>query len=188
MHHGKVATAHLAPRYGGPFRTLGDVLIPEDDVPPAFYVNPADYERWMYLKGAKRERRVCKSSGHPYTYSEGPMLFPDALDAPSRTVLTGEGGSGASRTKHVVRAQDGRMRRLTPVELERLFGFPDDWTNAGMTDVQRAFCMGNALVVGLVQRIGQAMCAYDSRRQMIKLQEGSQRTFSGDTTDAADAA
>ena len=48
----------------------------------------------------------------------------------------------------MVRADDGRLRRLTPVELERLNGFPDDWTNTGMSDGKRAFMMGNALVVG----------------------------------------
>jgi DNA (cytosine-5)-methyltransferase 1 len=47
-------------------------------------------------------------------------------------------------------------RRLLPVELERLNGFPDGWT-AGMPDTKRAFCMGNALVVGLVRRIGDAL-------------------------------
>ena len=49
--------------------------------------------------------------------------------------------------------QDGRHRRLTPIELERLNGFPDDWTD-GYSDSRRAFLMGNALVVGVVERIG----------------------------------
>ena len=51
---------------------------------------------------------------------------------------------------------DGRLRRLTPVEMERLNGFPDDWT-AGVSDGRRAFLMGNALVVGLVAKIGSAL-------------------------------
>ena len=42
-----------------------------------------------------------------------------------------------------------------PVELERLNGFPDDWTKLdGVSDNKRAFLMGNALVIGVVQQIG----------------------------------
>ena len=91
-----------------------------------------------------------------YCYNEGPLPFPDPLDRPGRTVLTAEGGTSPSRFKHVVETPSGRYRRLTPVELERLNGFPDGWTE-GMTPGQRAFCMGNALVVGLVERIGRVL-------------------------------
>ncbi len=62
-----------------------------------------------------------------------------------------------SRFKHVIDAGDGRLRRLTPLELERLNGFPDDWTDTGMPGGRRAFMMGNALVVGLVSRVGEAL-------------------------------
>ena len=34
---------------------------------------------------------------------------------------------------------------------------PDDWTDTGMPDGRRAFMMGNALVVGLVEQIGAAL-------------------------------
>ena len=44
------------------------------------------------------------------------------------------------------------LRRLTPIELERLNMFPDNHTN-GATDAKRAFFMGNALVVGIVERL-----------------------------------
>ena len=53
-------------------------------------------------------------------------------------------------------ATDGRFRRLTPVEMERLNGFPDNWTE-GITDGRRAFLMGNALVVGIVARISSVL-------------------------------
>lgn len=82
------------------------------------------------------------------------MAFPDALDKPSRTILTGEGGKGASRFKHVVKTSDGRYRRLIPDELDRLQCFPRGWTATGMSDHQRAFCMGNALVTDIPRRIG----------------------------------
>jgi len=45
------------------------------------------------------------------------------------------------------------VRRLVPLELERLNQFPDNHTR-GATDAKRAFFMGNALVIGIVERIG----------------------------------
>ena len=154
----RVATASAAPRYRGRRRTLGDVLIPDAEVPAGFVIDPGQLDRWRYLKGAKREARVA-ANGHAYRYAEGAVAFPDPLDAPSRTVLTGEGGTGPSRFKHVVAMGDGRLRRLTPIELERLNGFPDGWTDTGMSDRWRAFTMGNALVVGIVARIGREVAA-----------------------------
>ena len=136
--------------------TLGDVLVPESQVPDEFFIPTEQLDRWTYLKGAKSEERMSKA-GHPYRYSEGAMSFPDALDRPSRTILTGEGGRGPSRFKHVIECPDGRLRRLVPDELDRLQGFPRGWTDTGMTDGQRAFCMGNALVVGIPHRIGRAL-------------------------------
>jgi DNA (cytosine-5)-methyltransferase 1 len=132
-------------------RTLGDVLLPDDEVPQEFFIRNSQLPQWRYLKGAKREERVA-ANGHVYHYSEGGIPFPDRTDIASRTILTGEGGTSPSRFKHVVQSGEGRFRRLTPVELERLNGFKDGWTE-GMPDGRRAFMMGNALVVGLVERI-----------------------------------
>ena len=68
-----------------------------------------------------------------------------------------EGGTTPSRFKHLILTESGRYRRLTPRELERLNGFPDDWTDTGMPDGRRAFMMGNALVVGLVERVAHSL-------------------------------
>ena len=107
----------------------------------------------MYLKGSKKEMRK-NSQGFEYHYSEGGMIFPDPLDKPSRTIITGEGGKSASRFKHVIKTSKG-YRRLSPVELERLNMFPDNHTKfEGITDTKRAFFMGNALVVGVIEKIG----------------------------------
>lgn len=149
---GHVATCRIVAAYGGERRVLGDVVVDAGDVPDEYWVPDEQLPRWEYLKGAKREERVARN-GHRYWYSEGSMAYPDLLTNPSRTILTGEGGRGASRFKHII-VQDGRHRRLVPDELDRLQGFPAGWTNTGMTDGQRAFCMGNALVVGVVHRIG----------------------------------
>ena len=147
-----VATYDLVPAYDGPRTTIGDVLVPDTDVPDEFFLSPESLGRWEYLKGAKKEPRTAKN-GHEYVYSEGPVAFPDPLDRPSRTILTSEGGSGPSRMKHVVMGDSGRLRRLVPDELDALQGFPKGWTD-GLSDNQRAFCMGNALVVGVPHAIG----------------------------------
>jgi DNA (cytosine-5)-methyltransferase 1 len=151
--------------------TLGSILVNHDDVPAEYFIPRARYGEWSKLKGAKRIERVSRRFGtdHVYTYSEGAITYPDDVDRPSRTILTGEGGVTPSRFKHVVRTPDGRLRRLTPVELERLQGFPDDWTRTRMDgstipDGRRAFFMGNALVVGVVERIGREL-AKDRRER-----------------------
>lgn len=152
-----VLTCNFAEDYVGPRMTLGDVLIDEESVPEQFFIEPEKLETWQYLKNAKKEDRKNKKTGFTYTYSEGKMSFPDPTDKPSRTILTGEGGSGASRFKHVVECPSGRLRRLVPDELDQLQCFPKGWTDTGMTDGHRAFCMGNALVTGVPHRIGEAM-------------------------------
>ncbi len=153
----QVVTGKVAPMYSGPRTVLGDILIPEEDVPAEFFIADSVLPTWTYLKGAKKEERTS-ASGHVYHYAEGAMVFPDALDKPSRTIITGEGGSGASRFKHVVLTPSGRLRRLTPLELERLDMFPDNHTLLdGISDGKRAFFMGNALVVGAIERVGCAL-------------------------------
>ncbi len=136
-------------------RKLEDILVDDADVPEEFYLK-GDMSRWEYMKGSKKEDRITKA-GYTYCYTEGSMVFPDALDNASRTIVTGEGGSTPSRFKHVVKTTKG-LRRLTPVELERLNMFPDDHTaSASSTHAKRAFFMGNALVIGVVEGLGKAL-------------------------------
>ena len=111
---------------------------------------------WEYLKGPKKEKRRTKD-GFEYNYAEGGMIYPDAPDNASRTIITGEGGKSPSRFKHVLETKKG-LRRLTPIELEKLNMFPDDHTKLdGVTDAKRAFFMGNALVVGVIEKIGKEL-------------------------------
>ena len=149
----RVITCKVEEVYKGQFKTLGDVLSPENEVPENYFIDNSQLSRWEYLKGSKREERVNKYTGQTYFYSEGSMAFPDLLTNPSRTILTGEGGASPSRFKHIIKVGE-RYRRLVPDELDKLQGFPKGWTNTGMSDNNRAFCMGNALVVGVVNRIG----------------------------------
>lgn len=146
--------------YDGPRQTLGGNLIGDNFVPEEYIISDEELERWKYEKGAKKIERVSKE-GYKYLFSEGGMSFPDSLDMPSRTIITGEGGSSPSRFKHVVKMQNGKYRRLLPVELERLNMFPDNHTLLpGVSDGRRAFLMGNALVCGIVEQIGKSLYSF----------------------------
>ncbi|HET6398913.1 MAG TPA: DNA (cytosine-5-)-methyltransferase [Candidatus Thermoplasmatota archaeon] len=141
----------------------------EDGVDERFVVPAETLPRWRYLKGAKREERVAKN-GHRYQYAEGAIPFPDHVDHPSRTLLTGEGGTNPSRSNHIL-PYGSRFRVLTPRECERLNGFPDDWTQ-GMPDRWRYFTMGNALVVGLVARMAHHLPKPARREEAVAVAEG----------------
>ena len=152
MVNGLVTTIKTQPNYEGNFTILKD-LIQNGEVTEEFYIDKKDLDKWQYLKGPKKEMRT-NAQGFEYNYSEGGMIFPDPLDKPSRTIITAEGGKSASRFKHVIQTPKG-FRRLSPVELERLNMFPDDHTKLeGVSDTKRAFFMGNALVVGVIEKIG----------------------------------
>ena len=152
----KVWSLKVNPVYHGKFTMLKNIVLPEKDIPKEFFIDENSLEKWKYFKGAKSEDRTNKNNGICYKYSEGSMVFPDPLDSPSRTIVTGEGGSSPSRFKHVIKTESGKLRRLTPLELERLNMFPDNHTNEA-TDIQRAFLMGNALVVGAIEKIGASL-------------------------------
>ena len=153
----KVLSVDATTIYEGTQQTLGDILVDEEFVPEDFYISNEDLAKWEYEKGAKKINRVSKE-GYEYIFSEGGMAFPDYLDKPSRTIITGEGGTAPSRFKHVVKTTSGKHRRLIPIELERLNMFPDNHTyHPEVSDGRRAFLMGNALVCGIVEVIGKSL-------------------------------
>lgn len=152
-----VYSVDAEPVYDGPRQTLGGNLVDENLVPEDFFITEEELPKWEYEKGAKKIERVSKE-GYQYTFSEGGMAFPDYLDQPSRTIITGEGGSAPSRFKHVVKTKSGRYRRLLPIELERMNMFPDNHTyHPEVSDGRRAFLMGNALVCGVIEAIGKSL-------------------------------
>lgn len=152
-----VYSVDTEPIYEGPIMTLGSNLVDEEFVLEEFYISDEELPKWKYDKDAKRINRKSKE-GFEYVFSEGAMAFPDYLDRPSRTIITGEGGSAASRFKHVVLTPSGRYRRLIPIELERLNMFPDNHTlHQDVSDGRRAFLMGNALVCGIVLQVGKSL-------------------------------
>ena len=157
MMNRKVYSIDAEAVYDGPCQTLGGNLVDESFVPEEFFISEEDLPKWQYEKGAKKIKRVSKE-GFEYVFSEGGMAFPDYLDKPSRTMITGEGGTAPSRFKHVVRTPSGRYRRLIPIELERLNMFPDNHTfHQEVSDGRRAFLMGNALVCGIIEQIGKSL-------------------------------
>lgn len=127
-------------------RVVGQCVLPGYEI---------DIAKRVYMKGAKRELRTRKD-GSKYHYTEGAILFSDILGRPGRTMLTSE--ESVNRSSHLIEdPQTERLRILTPVDCERLNRFPDNWANAGMSERQRYFTMGNALVVSLIERMGRRL-------------------------------
>ena len=159
MRHGKYYTIDTEPTIDEKSITLGEIIIPEEKVPENYYVTGEKLKKFHYLRGPKKIERTSVD-GHVYTYSEGGMSPYDSLELPGRTMLTSEGS--VNRSTHLLNI-NGRYRLITPIEAERLQDFPDDWTKYKQTsdgkvvevsDRMRMFFMGNALVTGIVTRIG----------------------------------
>lgn len=66
-------------------------------------------------------------------------------------------GGGAQTPKALI---EDKIRRLTPLECERLQGFPDGWTE-GISDTQRYKTMGNAVTVNVISAIAEKLKAAD---------------------------
>ena len=155
----EVTTLKTLPVYKGKPTPLKSIL-EKGKVNEEFFIPKSELPQWKYLKGAKSEERVS-ADGYVYKYAEGSMVFPDDVDQPSRTIITSEGGKSPSRFRHAIQTKDG-LRRLTPLELERLNMFPDNHTEfEGVTNSKRGFLMGNALVVGVVEKIGETLYRFN---------------------------
>ena len=151
MLDGRVYSEELTPCYI-PAVTLSEI-VEDGPVDEKYYITGETLEKWTYLKGAKKVERTSKT-GYSYWFSEGPIAFPDPLDRPGRTMLASEGS--LNRSTHIIEDKsNGKKRKLTPIECERLNGFPDNWTNTNMPERQRYFIMGNALVVPLITKMGE---------------------------------
>src|SRR5699024_760564 len=164
MRDGKIYSAQVIPIEKDSI-TLGDILQKPEEVSSEYYLTKEQEKKFAYLRGGKREKRTAKN-GHKYWYTEGNMSPVDDLDKPGRTMLTSEGSN--KRSTHIAEV-DGRKRLLTPIECERLNGFPDNWTDS-MADRMRYFCMGNALVVGLIEIMGKRIEEIDIQETELKEQ------------------
>ena len=159
MRHGYYYSADTEPLGNEIPITLREIIVPESEVPEKYYIEGEKLAKFDYLRGPKRIERTSLE-GHSYIYSEGGMSPTDDLDLPGRTMLTSEGT--VNRSTHLLNI-NGRYRLITPIEAERLQDFPDDWTKYKQLETgevvevgerMRMFFMGNALVTGIVKRIG----------------------------------
>ena len=162
MTDGKVTTAKVTEKEEKSI-TLGEIL--QKNAAEKYFIPDGKMDKWKYLKGAKRINRTA-ANGHSYVFSEGPIEFPDSWDKPGRTMLTSE--STLNRSTHVVTDfGTKKLRLLTPVEAERLQGFDDGWTDTGMPERMRYFCMGNALVVPMITRMGKVLDEIIAKEQIM---------------------
>lgn len=154
--NGHVHCIKSKPKYDGDYLFLRDIILPDSKIEEEFFADDEfTYEKWRKAKDRIHKERVNKVTGECYIFKGGAVPFPDKLDSPARTIITSEGGSSASRTTHVINPE-GRLRRLHPIELERIQGFPDNHTKLkGVSNAKRGFLLGNALVVGVVERFGE---------------------------------
>ncbi|AIU34083.1 DNA (cytosine-5-)-methyltransferase [Metamycoplasma hominis] len=152
MMNGIAYTTKTYPIYVEPI-TLGKIV--EQNVDRHYYLNENEKAKFEYLRGGKKIPRI-DANGFEYIYSEGSMSPFDDLNLPGRTMLTSEGS--INRSTHIIKDFfTKKLRILTPIECERLNQFPDNWTNSGMPEKRRYFMMGNALVCGVINKIGKSI-------------------------------
>lgn len=169
MNNGQINTCIVTPIYEEPINIR---MIVENNADKKYYLGD-NLDKWIYLKGAKKIDRISKT-GHKYTFSEGPISFPDSLDKPARTMLTSE--TSLNRSTHVIEDPiTKKLRFITPIEAERIQGFDDNWTGTGMPEKFRYFCMGNALVVGVVERMGKTLNKIFAKESYDSISEDDSR-------------
>lgn len=135
-------------------KSLESIL--DTDVSDEYYLNEEDINKVKYLKDKKKILR--NSNGFKYYFSEGKIPFPDDTSKPARTILTSEGQ--LNRSSHFIMDKKG-IRFLTPTEVERINGFPKNWTNVkGISQRKRYFLMGNALSIKIIHIIAKDISIY----------------------------
>lgn len=153
MRDGKVKSYDVIPNYIGNTIKLGDIL-EKRSISRDYFLTKEQDEKMKNNRAGKKIPRKSKD-GHEYMYTEGSMKYPDPLDVAGRTMLTSEGT--VNRSSHIIMDyKTNKKRFITPLEAERLNQFPDNWTE-GMSDRERYFCMGNALVTGIIKQIGEKL-------------------------------
>ena len=156
MFDGRIYSENLTSKASGITQKVLNDIVTYGPVSEHYFIAEKDMEKWDKMKGAKKISRESKTTGFKYMFSEGSIAFPDPLDRPARTMLTSEGTK--NRSSHVIIDREtGRYRRLTPEECELINGFDIGWTNTGMPERQRYFIMGNALVVPLIEKMGERL-------------------------------
>jgi DNA (cytosine-5)-methyltransferase 1 len=99
-------------------------------------------------------RKIMKEEGRDWSPRRGKELVP-------RTNGLGNCVTAGQTHEHLILEKETRIRKLTPLECERLMGLPDEWTRYGIMDdkqveisnTQRYKLCGNGIVVPVVYEI-----------------------------------
>ncbi|WP_288395822.1 DNA cytosine methyltransferase [uncultured Vagococcus sp.] len=150
MIDGQAYTADYEPELRD-IATLESIIKPNEEN-ESLYLTQEKIDKFKQLKNGFQTIKTSKT-GHSYKYGMGKMVFPDPINLPARTMVTSE--HTVSRMSHVVKDPGNkRLRVISPQEAELINTFPPDWTKLeGVTESNRYFTMGNALVVDLVKEI-----------------------------------
>lgn len=85
------------------------------------------------------------------------------ISGDGQTISSIRASGGGSSSDYI--ASDTIVRRLTPLELERLQGYPDGWT-AGQADSQRSKQLGNSVAVPVFEWVGRRLVAVDAQLEV----------------------
>ena len=95
-------------------------------------------------------------------------VFRDYTDCLYSSYGTKWNGNAAAYNGSLYVAQNGKVRRFTPVECERLMGFPDNYTNiSGNRDTNRYQALGNSWAVPVIRWIGGQIKNIDRKKAGI---------------------
>ena len=119
-------------------------------------------ENQFNAQGIPKVAKCLTGGGHSGGLHSDMTCIPCHSTLP-RNSKSGEGGTGhlqrndgitycIDAANNVAVEVNQRIRRLTPIECERLQGYPDNWTE-GISDTQRYKCLGNAVTVNVIEFI-----------------------------------
>ena len=132
--------AHLTPH---PFNAVFD----PDGISPSLMAGAGSGSRVRIADKPKQTKEL-----YPKHHSHAGRVYdPNAI---GRSLISSEGGVGKQTGLYEV---GDRIRKLTPTECERLMGFPDGWTDHGISDTQRYKCLGNSVVVPVIEYIARRL-------------------------------
>lgn len=131
----------------------GKEFHPEDIL---FEIHDRDFEE--YPVGTLK----FKKEGHSFE------VFREYSDCLYSAYGTKWNGNAAAYNGSLFVVQDDRIRRFSPLECERLMGFPDDYTDIkGAKRTNRYQAIGNSWAVPVVQWIGKKLISNDSSKKYI---------------------
>lgn len=155
MINGKISTWRYEPIYDGDTSNIQDILQNDNKVTKNYVLTSDQKSKVFKMKDGGTKTRITKD-GFKYKYTEGKMMrYDDNKIRYARTLLTSEGT--VNRSSHIIKFAKDKARFITPIEAERINEFPDDWTSLIESERTRYFLMGNALIVGIIEKIGKTL-------------------------------